>query len=156
MHNIYREVLKPSLHGYTKAVDLWSLGCVAFVLLTGGTPFAHIPGTSDESLTLHRLQADLDAHGAGARAKDFTCALLQFDEGKRMDVKQALRHHWFTNPTYKHQLEALYERSVRDWKPRLKHDQEEGVIVDLTTQSAAADMDLDDATITDTDEQLLP
>lgn len=116
-------MLKQSRQGYTKAVDLWSLGCITVVLLTGGSPFLD-PATgaySDElaqKCDLKRLEADLEWHKAGKRAKDFVHRLLVLDETKRMKVKQALSHCWFTNPIYKRELEELYDRSVRDWKPR--------------------------------------
>lgn len=68
---------------------------------------------------LERLEADTDWNRAGKRAKDFVRRLLVLDETKRMDVKQALRHCWFTNPVYTRELEELYKRSIRDWKPRV-------------------------------------
>lgn len=64
----------------------------------------------------------------GKRAKDFVLRLLVFDEAKRMDVKQALGHCWFTNPVHKEAFEALYKRSIRDWKPRAP---KEPLMVDL-------------------------
>lgn len=35
-----------------------------------------------------------------------------------MTVKHALCHSWFTNRAHKHDFEALYRRSTKDWKPR--------------------------------------
>lgn len=34
-------------------------------------------------------------------------------------MKQALRHSWFTNRVHKREFEALYRRSIKDWKPRV-------------------------------------
>ncbi|KAG2016763.1 hypothetical protein GB937_006243 [Aspergillus fischeri] len=117
------EVLRSSRQGYTKAVDLWSLGCVTTVLLTGEPPFSTpLPkcGTSQGNRqgALDSLEANLTCNMIGKRAKDFVLRLLVFDEAKRMDVKQALDHCWFTNPAHKEAFEALYKRSIRDWKPR--------------------------------------
>lgn len=45
-----------------------------------------------------------------------------------MGVKQALRHSWFTNRVHKREFEALYRRSIKDWKPRVHQG---ALIVDL-------------------------
>ncbi|RWQ96151.1 putative serine/threonine protein kinase [Paecilomyces variotii] len=110
-------------NGYTKSVDLWSLGCITAVLLTGGSPFMD-PDTrlySEElarECNLERLEADETWICVGERPKDFIYRLLVLDEGSRMDVKQALKHCWFTNPAHKKEFELLYDRTVKDWKPR--------------------------------------
>ncbi|KAJ5104840.1 hypothetical protein NUU61_002187 [Penicillium alfredii] len=57
--------------------------------------------------------------------------MLVTDESKRLDVKQALDHEWFKNPTHQREFEELYHRSIKDWKPRLS-SHEEPVIVDLS------------------------
>lgn len=127
------EVLRSSRQGYTKAVDLWSLGCVTTVLLTGEPPF-NTPSPKCETSqgnrqgALDSLEANLTCNMIGKRAKDFVLRLLVFDEAKRMDVKQALGHCWFTNPVHKEAFEALYKRSIRDWKPRAP---KEPLMVDL-------------------------
>lgn len=68
---------------------------------------------------LARLDEELDWNKTGHRAKDFISRLLVLDETKRMDIKQALRHDWFTNPAHRQDFEALYKRSIRDWQPRV-------------------------------------
>ena len=118
-----REVLRSGQGGYTKAVDLWSLGCVTAVLLTGDSPFRDLeapnnPAQLPQDNDLGKLEADLDWHNIGARARDFVRRLLVLDETKRMGVKSALRHSWFTNRAHKREFEALYKRSIKDWKPR--------------------------------------
>lgn len=119
----HREVLQSTQGGYTKAVDLWSLGCVTAVLLTGDSPFhdltfgQHIQLPEDGNF--ERLESDMEWHNVGTRARDFVHQLLLVDEVKRMNVKQALQHHWFTNRAHKREFEALYKRSVRDWRPRV-------------------------------------
>lgn len=119
-----REVLRSGQGGYTKAVDLWSLGCVTTVLLTGDSPFRDLeapnnPAQLPQDNDLGRLEADMDWHNIGARARDFVRRLLVLDETKRMGVKSALRHSWFTNRAHKREFEALYKRSIKDWKPRV-------------------------------------
>ncbi|ODM15490.1 hypothetical protein SI65_09093 [Aspergillus cristatus] len=117
------EVLQSNQKGYTKAVDLWSLGCVTAILLTGDSPFRD-PGNLDNPAQppqdgdFERLEQDMEWHHVGTRARDFVRQLLVLDETKRMSVKHALRHSWFTNRAHKREFEALYRRSIRDWKPR--------------------------------------
>ncbi|KAE8132384.1 kinase-like domain-containing protein [Aspergillus pseudotamarii] len=115
------EMLK-SKHGYTKAVDLWSLGCVAAVLLTGDIPFKHSLTTDPTNLSrerdLEKLEAEMDWNKIRQRARDFVRKLLVFDEAKRIDVKQALNHNWFTNPSHRVEFDALYRRAIRGWQPR--------------------------------------
>lgn len=60
----------------------------------------------------------MEWHHVGTRARDFVRQLLVLDDMKRMTVKHALRHSWFTNRAHKREFEALYRRSIRDWKPR--------------------------------------
>ncbi|KAE8360200.1 kinase-like domain-containing protein [Aspergillus caelatus] len=115
------EMLK-SKQGYTKAVDLWSLGCVAAVLLTGDIPFKNSLTTDPTDLSrerdLEKLEADMEWNKIRQRARDLVRKLLVFDEAKRIDVKQALNHNWFTNPSHRVEFEALYRRAIRGWKPR--------------------------------------
>ncbi|KAL4817103.1 kinase-like domain-containing protein [Aspergillus spinulosporus] len=115
------EVVKQNREGYTKAADLWSLGCLAAVLLTGEPVFDNIPNGRDETCRLkaiENLDVRMNRLNVGERAQDFVLRLLQQDVCKRMDVKQALQHMWFTNPSHKADFEALYKRCIRDWKPR--------------------------------------
>lgn len=121
-----RELHRPSRKGYTKAVDMWSLGCVAAVLLVGNTPFDD-PCRSLLS-DLMNLDLDMDALGITSRAKDFVCRLLVEDETQRMDVKQALRHAWFTNRRQAKWFKGMYNTAIQGWKPR---DTSGPVIVEL-------------------------
>ncbi|KAJ5573873.1 uncharacterized protein N7459_008300 [Penicillium hispanicum] len=104
------EVKSSGKLGYTKAVDLWSLGCVTAVLLLGYTPFddpAHdvISGLSD-------LEGEMIAQGIGLCAEDFLRRLLVLDETTRMDVKQALRHSWLKNSAHRGDSAEAYKRSI--------------------------------------------
>jgi protein-serine/threonine kinase len=108
--------------GYTKAADLWSLGCLTAVVLTGEPLFDNAPKSckmnSHRTRAIEKLKWKMNRRQVGQRAQDFVFQLLQHDASKRMDVKQALQHEWFTNPAHKSEFDALYERSIRDWKPR--------------------------------------
>lgn len=108
--------------GYTKAADLWSLGCLTAVVLTGMPLFENVPkgcGTKSHRMNaIKKLKWTMNRRQVGQRAQDFVFQLLQHDASERMDVKQALQHGWFTNPAHKLEFDKLYQRSIHDWKPR--------------------------------------
>ncbi|OKP00910.1 Meiosis-specific serine/threonine-protein kinase mek1 [Penicillium subrubescens] len=122
------ELLQTDLKGYTKAVDMWSLGCVAAVLLVGDTPFDNTYRSTSSDLI--NLDHDMRALEIDPRARDFVFRSLVLDETKRMDVKQALRHDWFTNPAQAGWFKEMYSRSIQNWKPR---NASEAVTVELTS-----------------------
>lgn len=104
-------------------MDLWSLGCVTVVLLTGGSPFTDpITKVYSQKLAhecdLKTLSLDEDWIKVGDRPKDFVRGLLILNEEERMTAKQALTHEWFTNESHKEEFEKVYKRAVKDWTPR--------------------------------------
>lgn len=125
-----------STSGYTKAVDMWSLGCLTTVLLTGGSPFLN-PETMQysESLSLsanlEMLESDRDWLTVGARAKDFVRRLLVLDETQRMTAKEALAHNWFANRAHRKGFEEVYARAIKGWRPRHRSIRE-GIIFQMT------------------------
>lgn len=131
-----------STDGYSEAVDMWSVGSVTALLLSGSIIFANgIPNNGLEFAQAagHNVHAQQDPiisaakkcdlsrmdYGSewvcvGRRPKDFIRRLLVLDESQRMTAPQALEHKWFTNKHYKAEYENLYERVVESWKPREK------------------------------------
>ncbi|OJD27478.1 CAMK protein kinase [Blastomyces percursus] len=109
--------------GYTKAVDMWSLGCLTVVLLTGGSPFIDLE-TGQYSQAMARncdfstLEQEKDWQRVGLRAKNFVRKLLILDEDARMTADQAVSHEWFTNPAYKAEFDELYKRVEKQWRPK--------------------------------------
>lgn len=99
-------------YGYTKAVDMWSLGCITFTLLTG------YPWPSDFSDP--QVEEVFDNCRISYRARDFIKRLLVIDDRLRMSTKEALAHGWFTNRSSRAALERLYKRCIADWKPRVR------------------------------------
>lgn len=135
--------------GYTEAVDMWAIGCITAVLLTGGSLFvdhadpglACDPKTSIMSLA---AQCDLSAFEKseewatiGRRPKEFLRGLLVLDEEQRMTAKQALNHAWLTSSRYKQELDLLYHRAVDSWISQSKADDivEELELMDNTTEA---------------------
>lgn len=81
---------------YTQAVDMWSIGCIAYVLLCGYHPFSE-----DIDTPLYNQivtgQWEFHEHSWGTitdGAKDFVTELLVLDPTSRMTARQALRHPW--------------------------------------------------------------
>ncbi|CAI7588539.1 unnamed protein product [Penicillium pancosmium] len=123
------EVCRSNNRGYTKAIDLWSLGCVTTVLVAGYSPFDEGRRFGQDELDV--LEDELISLGASEEATDFIYRLLILDEIERMDVKQALQHGWFTNQRYQPMLDKLYQQAIQDWVPQ----RDESIIVDLQTKT---------------------
>ncbi|OAL22538.1 hypothetical protein AYO22_07096 [Fonsecaea multimorphosa] len=114
--------------GYTRAVDMWAVGCVSVVLLTGGLAFCD-PLTSTYSERLARecnlqfLRQSKEWQAVRQRPREFVEQLLLLDEDARMTAEEALAHSWFTNESHKNDFEDLYQRTIRHWQPRTPKSQ---------------------------------
>lgn len=114
---------KTETRAYTRAVDMWAVGCVAVVLLTGGLAFCD-PVTNCFSETLSKecnlefLQKSTEWQSLKARPREFVETLLVLDEKARMTADAALHHPWFSNQTHQTEFEELYLRAAKPWHPR--------------------------------------
>ncbi|KAK4569778.1 hypothetical protein LTR86_002747 [Recurvomyces mirabilis] len=104
--------------GYSKAIDIWSVGCIAGTLLTG-EPMPFKEQGHDWSLEFMDSEKQRQWRKVGRKAKSFIRACLTFDESLRPSAKEALMHDWFTNKHYAADLEAAYQRAIKDWAPRM-------------------------------------
>ncbi|XP_016303023.1 calcium/calmodulin-dependent protein kinase type 1D isoform X3 [Sinocyclocheilus anshuiensis] len=86
---------------YSKAVDCWSIGVIAYILLCGYPPFYD---ENDSKLFEQILKADYEFDAPywddiSDSAKDFISCLMEKDPTKRYTCEQALRHPWIAGDT---------------------------------------------------------
>jgi len=124
----------PAEQGYSKAVDMWSIGSITATLLTGDVIFTdrgHPDYDEDPFEVIMGLAARCDISviddetdnawsKVGDRPKDFIKKSLVLHEEDRLTATKALAHQWFSNSRHAPEFEALYERSIKDWQPREK------------------------------------
>ncbi len=89
------EVLNKS---YNSKCDIWSVGVITYILLSGQPPFN---GESDKDIMkkvrIGKFNFDLPVWNAvSENAKDFIRKLLTYDPEKRPDAEKALQHPWIT------------------------------------------------------------
>jgi len=83
--------------GYTSQCDLWSVGVVAYMLLSGTSPFTSHGTTAFQRKRIctgsYRMDSqqwsDISTHG-----KEFIQVLVEVDPRKRFTAKEALVHPW--------------------------------------------------------------
>ncbi|XP_052633588.1 calcium/calmodulin-dependent protein kinase type 1 isoform X1 [Harpia harpyja] len=86
---------------YSKAVDCWSIGVIAYILLCGYPPFYD---ENDAKLFEQILRAEYEFDSPywddiSDSAKDFIQHLMEKDPGKRFTCEQALQHPWIAGDT---------------------------------------------------------
>ncbi|XP_051976219.1 calcium/calmodulin-dependent protein kinase type 1D-like isoform X2 [Xyrauchen texanus] len=86
---------------YSKAVDCWSIGVIAYILLCGYPPFYD---ENDSKLFEQILRAEYEFDSPywddiSDSAKDFISNLMQKDPEKRLTCEEALQHPWIAGDT---------------------------------------------------------
>eukprot|EP01038_Epipyxis_sp_PR26KG_P015333 gene15333-20663_t len=89
-------------HSYDKAIDMWALGVIVFVLLCGCLPFdddsSRIPSES-VARKKFALRFPKWAASLSSSAKDLLHNLLEINPKERFTAEQALSHPWVSGKT---------------------------------------------------------
>ncbi|SCU84452.1 LANO_0C01398g1_1 [Lachancea nothofagi CBS 11611] len=100
-------------HGYDAKCDLWSLGVIAHIILTGISPF--YGDGSEASIIRNAKMGSLSFNSkqwskVSEHAKSFVRRLLEIDVHKRLDSQGAFHHLWIAK--HKGQLEKIYHKKI--------------------------------------------
>lgn len=79
---------------YTSQCDLWSVGVISFMLMSGKIPFQN---QRQISAGTYRMDAE-QWFSMSSEAQDFVRSLLEVNPDKRLSARQALAHPWIAGP----------------------------------------------------------
>eukprot|EP01116_Phalansterium_solitarium_P011879 TRINITY_DN27712_c0_g1_i1.p1 TRINITY_DN27712_c0_g1~~TRINITY_DN27712_c0_g1_i1.p1 ORF type:complete len:580 (-),score=226.98 TRINITY_DN27712_c0_g1_i1:49-1788(-) len=102
--------------GYGKAVDMWSLGAILYVMLSAEPPFdesSAVPIFSQIQRGCIRFDSDA-WHSVSDAAQDLVRGLMTVDASKRLTAEQVYAHPWLTGDDF----EAYAERRQLMQQPR--------------------------------------
>lgn len=124
---------------YTPAVDVWSLGVLAYNMLSGKLPF---DGNNIKEV-LRRVRSgrysfpDAEWGDISAEAKDFIRGLLEVDPKKRLTANKALDHIWLTSTN-------ISERAINNDRSALGYEQRKLRMSSMAIDDVAALLRLDE------------
>lgn len=115
--------------GYSKSIDIWSIGCVSVMLLTNQLIFPDGRELASGLTTLSQFSTHLQVLDSndeiwakvGRRAKAFLRGCLTTKEDDRLTASEGLCHPWLAHPRYREEIDAAYQRAIEGWRPR-QHD----------------------------------
>lgn len=110
--------------GYGKPADMWSVGVVLFVLLSGRLPFVGRPADIFRQIESAQFSFHDSAWNAiSGPAMDLVRRLLQLDERERLSPEECLRHEWLARkqvPQRVHLMETIENIRRYNQRRRLK------------------------------------
>ena len=106
--------------GYDFKCDMWSLGVITYIALTGVSPFFQEAECTTESM-FDKMQFGNLNFGATqwaditSEAKDFVQSLLTVDTKQRLGAEQALQHKWISQHAVI--LQKIYKKKILKEEP---------------------------------------
>jgi ribosomal protein S6 kinase alpha-1/2/3/6 len=96
-HYAAPEVLKRQ--GYDAACDIWSLGCILFIMLSGRPPFIINQDATTESILSKISESRINLEDGNWKlvsneAKDLLSKMLNLDPRQRINAQGILKHSW--------------------------------------------------------------
>jgi calcium/calmodulin-dependent protein kinase I len=80
---------------YSTAVDMWSLGAVAFLMLTGQSAFRNFAELAGYCSGTRKFPAEiLQEFAVSGEAQDFVASLMLLEPAARPLADKALQHRW--------------------------------------------------------------
>ena len=101
---------------YDEKCDLWSIGVIMYILLSGRPPFG---GNDDKEIFKRILNGSYDLKSdpwnkISSEAKDLIYRLLLMDSKKRINCEDALKHKWFINNKTKELFTKIENKVVTE------------------------------------------
>lgn len=93
LHYVAPEVLN---HSYTEKADMWSVGVIVYMLLTGSPPFSGAHHDLIKAIRAGRITDPRSFKGVSDEARTFIQSLLVVDASERPSAAQVLEHPWLT------------------------------------------------------------
>eukprot|EP00803_Ostreobium_quekettii_P006265 evm.model.scf_1755.2 EVM.evm.TU.scf_1755.2 scf_1755:33711-34629(-) len=124
------EVIKKDVKEYTKAVDMWGVGVIMFILLSGAPPFYD----RNEAVMYAKIQSGKFSmeeavwKNVSNSGKDMVKKLLMVDPKDRLTVGGALEHAWITGEVSSTPLEGA-RRNLENKSPMYKLKQAGAAVV---------------------------
>lgn len=142
LHYVAPEVLKRSMAAYTEKVDMWSLGVVAYVMLSGAPPF-----NDDDDYELMKLikkgkwsfKPQKIWANVSDEAKDMISRMLKVKVTERWSATEALRHDWVQTSSRSAQAFVFDETTLTQMRTFVAHNKLKKVALQIIARQVPDD-----------------